>query len=106
MPHPQKVKKHASATKTLDHLLPGQSGRVRRVKGSGAIHRRILDMGISKGALIEMKLEAPLRDPIKIKVRGYALSLRRSEARTIEIEQADGNAECGMRNAESRKHKA
>jgi ferrous iron transport protein A len=71
--------------KTLAQLMPGEQGRVRRVLGGGAIHRRILDLGISKGALIEVEREAPLRDPIKIKVRGYALSLRKSEARMIEI---------------------
>lgn len=70
---------------TLAQLVPGQSGRVRRVIGNGAIHRRILDMGISKGTLIEVEREAPLRDPIKIKLRGYALSLRKSEAQLIEI---------------------
>jgi Fe2+ transport system protein FeoA len=65
--------------------MPGESGHVRRVVGNGSVYRRILDMGVSKGTLIEMELEAPLKDPIKVKVRGYALSLRRSEARMIEL---------------------
>lgn len=76
--------------KTLAQLKPGQSGQVVRVRGVGAIHRRILDMGISKGAIVEVEREAPLRDPIKIKVRGYALSLRKSEAQTIEIAEVPG----------------
>lgn len=71
--------------KTLAELAPGEKGRVGRVVGHGAIHRRILDMGICKGTLVEVEREAPLGDPIKIKVRGYALSLRKSEAETIEI---------------------
>ena len=71
--------------KTLAQLKPGERAQVVRVRGGGAIHRRILDMGISKGAIVEVECEAPLRDPIKIKVRGYALSLRKSEAQTIDV---------------------
>jgi ferrous iron transport protein A len=76
----------ATRPRTLDQLTPGERGSVRRVRGSGAIHRRILDMGLSRGTTVEMECEAPLRDPIKIKVRGYALSLRKSEARMVEME--------------------
>lgn len=83
---------HNVTVKTLAQLKPGQSGHVLRVRGAGAIHRRILDMGISKGALIEVEREAPLHDPIKIKVRGYALSLRKSEAQTIEIVEVSPTA--------------
>jgi ferrous iron transport protein A len=72
--------------RTLDQLAPGERASVRRVRGGGAIHRRILDMGLSRGTTVEVECEAPLRDPIKIKVRGYALSLRKSEARMVEIE--------------------
>lgn len=74
---------------TLAQLRPGQQGQVLRVRGGGAIHRRILDMGISKGAIVEVECEAPLRDPIKVKVRGYALSLRKSEAQTIEVTEVE-----------------
>lgn len=81
-----------AAIKTLAQLKPGECGRVVRVRGGGPIHRRILDMGISKGALVEVECEAPLRDPIKIKVRGYALSLRKSEAQTIEIVEVSPSA--------------
>jgi DtxR family Mn-dependent transcriptional regulator len=71
--------------RTLADLHPGQRGLVRRVLGQGDIHRRILDMGISKGVSIEIERVAPLRDPIKVKLRGYSLSLRKSEASMIEI---------------------
>lgn len=80
---------HEALLTTLAELKPGQRGRVRRVTGAGAVHRRILDMGISRGALVELERTAPLGDPIKIKVRGYALSLRKSEARLIEVERED-----------------
>ncbi|MCL5269353.1 MAG: ferrous iron transport protein A [bacterium] len=76
-------------TRTLAQLPPGQRGIVRRVTGGGSIHRRILDMGISKGTLIEAVCEAPLGDPIKIKVRGYALSLRKAEAALIELDETE-----------------
>lgn len=72
--------------RTLDHLLPGQSARVRRVGSRGAIRRRLMDMGVVRGAEIEMLKRAPLGDPIEYRVRGYHLSLRRAEARMIEIE--------------------
>lgn len=71
--------------RTLAQLVPGERGVVRRVLGQGPIHRRMLDMGICKGVRIEVECEAPLKDPIKIKLRGYALSLRRSEANLIEV---------------------
>lgn len=71
--------------RTLAQLAPGESGVIRRVRGKGDIHRRMLDMGISKGAEISMECVAPLGDPIKVRLRGYALSLRKSEAALVEI---------------------
>lgn len=68
---------------TLDQLAPGDSCMVLSLRGQGSVHRRLLDMGLSKGALVELECEAPLRDPIKIKLRGYALSLRKSEAKLV-----------------------
>lgn len=75
-------------SRTLDQLRPGERARVQRVRGSGAIHHRILDMGISRGTIIEVERAAPLRDPLKIKVRGYALSLRRCEAALIDLAES------------------
>jgi ferrous iron transport protein A len=71
---------------TLDQLTPGQRATVTRVGGGGPVRRRILDMGITRGIEIEMIKAAPLGDPIDYLVRDYHLSLRREEARQIEVE--------------------
>lgn len=71
---------------TLDNLKPGQHATVRRVRGEGPIRRRLMDMGIVNGIEIEMLKTAPLGDPIEYQLRGYHLSLRKAEARLIEIE--------------------
>lgn len=73
--------------RTLDQLGPGQRATVTKVGGSGAVRRRILDMGITRGVEIEMIKAAPLGDPIDYLVRDYHLSLRKEEARQIEIAQ-------------------
>ena len=73
--------------RTLADLAPGESGIVRRVRGGGPIHQRILDLGFVPGAPVRVECLAPFGDPIKVKLRGYALSLRKGEARTIEIDQ-------------------
>jgi len=72
-------------TINLSDLRPGQQGRVERVSGDGQVFRRLLDMGMTPGANVEMRRVAPLGDPIEIKVRGYHLSLRKNEARKIAI---------------------
>lgn len=71
---------------TLDKLVPGESGRVVKVSGRGAVRRRLLDMGLTTGSEIEMVKPSPLGDPVEYRLRGYHLSLRKSEARTIEVE--------------------
>ncbi|HID61993.1 MAG TPA: ferrous iron transport protein A [Anaerolineae bacterium] len=73
-------------TKLLTELKPGERGRVVRVGGSGAIHRRILDMGVVSGAEIEVERVAPLGDPIEFKLLGYHLSLRKEEAQNVRVE--------------------
>ena len=65
---------------TLNDLQPAQRGRICEVKGAGALRRRLLDMGVVPGAEIEVVRIAPLGDPVEYRVRGYRLSLRRSEA--------------------------
>ena len=72
----------------LSELKPGEAGTVRKVEGDKAIRRRILDMGLVNGADIQVKRVAPLGDPIEFEVRGYSLSLRKSEAHAIHVETA------------------
>ena len=71
---------------TLDKLVPGESGRIRKISGKGAVRRRLLDMGLTSGAVIDMVKVSPLGDPVEYRLRGYHLSLRKSEAKTIEVE--------------------
>lgn len=71
---------------TLDRLEPGQSGKVLRLSGEPQIRRRLMDMGLTPGAEVEVEKLAPLGDPIEIEVRGYHLSLRKREAAGIAVE--------------------
>lgn len=71
---------------TLDQLQPGQTARVRRLSGTGGVRRRLMDMGVVAGSEIEMLKAAPMGDPVEYRLRGYHLSLRKSEARLVEIE--------------------
>ncbi|NLB53166.1 MAG: ferrous iron transport protein A [Syntrophomonadaceae bacterium] len=73
--------------KLLTDLNPGENARVTKVKGGGAIRRRLIDMGIIPGTEIKMERYAPMGDPIEIKLTGCHLSLRKEEAATIEIEE-------------------
>ena len=75
---------------TLEKLVPGESGRIVKIHGRGAIRRRLVDMGLTPGVRIEVVKPSPLGDPIEYRLRGYHLSLRRSEARTIEVELCEG----------------
>ena len=72
--------------KTLNDVKIGASARVVKLHGEGAIKRRIMDMGITKGVEVYVRKVAPLGDPIELKVRGYELSLRKEDAETIEVE--------------------
>ena len=72
--------------KTLREMKIGESGKVIEVTGSGDIKRRIIDLGITPGASILLKKFAPLGDPMEIKVRGYSVALRKSEAINIVVE--------------------
>ncbi|MBR7180984.1 MAG: ferrous iron transport protein A [Kiritimatiellae bacterium] len=71
---------------TLDKIQPGRSGRISAIRGEGAVKRRIMDMGLTKGASVAVRKVAPLGDPIEITVRGYELSLRKEEALNIEVD--------------------
>ncbi|MBU3214643.1 ferrous iron transport protein A [Clostridium estertheticum] len=71
---------------TLREIRVGQTVKVKKVEGEGAIRRRIMDMGITKGCEIYVRKVAPLGDPLEINVRGYELSLRKVDAEMIVVE--------------------
>ena len=72
--------------KTLRDVKCGTSARVMKLHGDGAVIRRIMDMGITKGVEIFVRKVAPLGDPVEVTVRGYELSLRKADAEMIEVE--------------------
>ena len=72
---------------TLKDIKVGHRAKVIRVSGEGAIRRRIMDMGITKGIEIYVRKVAPLGDPMEIFVRGYELSLRKADADMVEVEE-------------------
>jgi ferrous iron transport protein A len=74
------------SVKTLNQLKPGERATIVKVGGEGAVRRRILDMGVVSGADIEVVRVAPLGDPVEFRVKGYNLSLRKSEAQNIQVE--------------------
>ena len=71
---------------TLRQTQVGQTVKVVKLHGEGAIKRRIMDMGITRGVEIYVRKVAPLGDPVEITVRGYELSLRKADAEMIEVE--------------------
>ncbi len=72
--------------KTLKGAKIGQTVKVVKLHGEGAIRRRIMDMGLTRGVEVYVRKVAPLGDPVEINVRGYELSLRLADAEMIEIE--------------------
>ncbi|MGN0519648.1 MAG: ferrous iron transport protein A [Candidatus Fimenecus sp.] len=72
--------------KTLKTAKVGDTVRVVKLHGEGAVKRRIMDMGLTKGVAVHIRKVAPLGDPIEVTVRGYELSLRKADAEMIEIE--------------------
>ena len=70
---------------TLNELGVGKTAKVVRLNGEGAVKRRIMDMGITKGTDVTVRKIAPLGDPLELTVRGYELTIRRDEAEKIEI---------------------
>lgn len=72
--------------KTLRDIPVGDSATVVRLTGEGALKRRIMDMGLTKGTSVSVRKVAPLGDPIEITVRGYELSIRKEEARHVVVE--------------------
>ena len=72
--------------KTLRDAKVGQTVKVAKLTGEGAVKRRIMDMGITKGVQVHIRKVAPLGDPIEVTVRGYELSLRKADAELIEVQ--------------------
>ena len=72
----------------LSSVKPGQTVKVERLSGGGAVRRRIMNMGIIKGATVLVRKVAPLGDPIEVSVRGCELTLRREEAECVEVSDA------------------
>ena len=72
--------------KTLREVSVGSTAKIKKLHGEGAIKRRIMDMGLTKGTEVFVRKVAPLGDPLEIKVRGYELSLRKADAELIEVE--------------------
>ena len=81
-----KIKKGVVSMKTLKQAKVGETVKVVKLTGQGAVKRRIMDMGITKGVEIFIRKVAPLGDPVEVTVRGYELSLRKDDASMIEVE--------------------
>ena len=71
--------------KTLKAVRIGETVKVVKLHGEGAVKRRIMDMGLTKGVQVHVRKVAPLGDPIEVTVRGYELSIRKSEAENIQV---------------------
>jgi len=84
--HNQKEGNGSTLHSRLDELFPGQRGKVVRIKTRGHIGRKILDMGITPGAVVEVEQAAPSGDLIEIKIRGFHLSMSKDEAHGVEVE--------------------
>lgn len=72
--------------KLLSDFAVGESGRIVKVNGDGAVRRRLFDMGVTPGANVMLRKKAPLGDPIEVNLRGYELTLRKGEAACVEVE--------------------
>lgn len=72
--------------KTLKDVKVGETAVVVRLHGEGAVKRRIMDMGLTRGTEVHVRKVAPLRDPMELTVRGYELSVRKADAEMIEVQ--------------------
>ena len=73
--------------KTLDEAKIGTSWIIKKVSGEGRVRRRLFDMGVTPGATLYVRKKAPFGDPIEITIRGYELTLRKTEASLVEVER-------------------
>lgn len=78
--------KRGKRTVPLSSLKPGQKARIVKVRRGGAVHKRIVEMGVTPGTMVEVRRIAPLGDPVEVKLRGYNLSLRKEETKEVEVE--------------------
>ena len=83
------IVKEMSILQTLNDVAVGKNVVVKKLHGEGALKRRIMDMGITNGVAIHVKRVAPLGDPIEVMIRGYDLSIRKEDAKMIEVEHID-----------------
>ena len=72
--------------KKLDQFKIGETGLIKKVEGEGRLRRRLFDMGVTPGATVYLRKKAPLGDPIEVTIRGYELTLRKSEAQLVVLE--------------------
>lgn len=72
---------------TLRDIPVGSTAKVKRIEGEGAVRRRIMDMGLTRGTEVYVRKVAPLGDPIELTVRGYELSIRKADAQNILVEE-------------------
>lgn len=76
--------------RSLADLKPGMVGIITHIEGKEMVRRRLLDMGFTQGTQVKVLKEAPLKDPVEFELRGYSLTLRKSEAEKIYIQSAEG----------------
>jgi ferrous iron transport protein A len=72
--------------RSLKELKPGEKAVITKITGEGAVKRRLMDMGVTRGAEVTVRKVAPLGDPIEVNIRGYELTFRKSEAENIQVE--------------------
>ena len=72
--------------KTLDQFKIGETGLIKKVEGEGRLRRRLFDMGVTPGATVYLRKKAPLGDPLEVTIRGYELTLRKTEAQLVVLE--------------------
>ncbi len=75
--------------KRLDEFKIGETGLIKKVEGEGRLRRRLFDMGVTPGATVYLRKKAPLGDPLEITLRGYELTVRKSEAELVILEVED-----------------
>lgn len=76
--------------KRLDEFKIGETGQITKVEGEGRLRRRLFDMGVTPGAKVYLRKVAPLGDPLEVTIRGYELTLRKSEAKLVVMEVEEG----------------
>ena len=77
--------------KRLDEFKIGETGLIKKVEGEGRLRRRLFDMGVTPGATVYLRKKAPLGDPLEVTIRGYELTLRKSEACLVILEVKEEN---------------